>query len=73
MSQPNGLLNMARAVAGALPFVSRGSTLPARTVTVSGLTIDPKNVAEYAAVTGLQFGDTVPLTYPFALTFPTMM
>ncbi|MCX8560373.1 MaoC/PaaZ C-terminal domain-containing protein [Mycolicibacterium mucogenicum] len=73
MSQPNGLLNMARAVAGALPFVSRGSTLPARTVTVSGLTIDPKNVAEYAAVTGLRFGDTVPLTYPFALTFPTMM
>ena len=47
MSQPNGLVNMARAVAGALPFVSRGSTLPARTVTVSGLTIDPKNVAEY--------------------------
>ena len=73
MSQPNGLVNMARAVAGALPFVSRGSTLPARTVTVSGLTIDPKNVAEYAAVTGLRFGDTVPLTYPFALTFPTVM
>ena len=73
MSQPSGLVNMARAVAGALPFVSRGSTLPARTVTVSGLTIDPKNVAEYAAVTGLRFGDTVPLTYPFALTFPTMM
>ena len=31
MSQPSGLVNMARAVAGALPFVSRGSTLPART------------------------------------------
>ncbi|MGB8405394.1 MAG: MaoC/PaaZ C-terminal domain-containing protein [Mycobacterium sp.] len=73
MSQPNGLLNMARAVAGALPFVSRGNTLPNRTVKVSGLTIDPTNVAEYAAVTGLRFGDTVPLTYPFALTFPTMM
>ena len=24
-------------------------------------------------VTGLRFGDAVPLTYPFALTFPTMM
>jgi acyl dehydratase len=30
-------------------------------------------VADYAAVTGLRYGDTVPLTYPFALTFPTMM
>jgi len=30
-------------------------------------------VAEYAAVTGLRFGDTVPLTYPFALTFPSVM
>lgn len=64
---------MVRAVAGALPFVPRSGTLPDRTVTVSGLRIDPTNVAEYAAVTGLRFGDTVPLTYPFALTFPTMM
>ncbi|MBJ7385644.1 MAG: dehydratase, partial [Mycolicibacterium sp.] len=27
----------------------------------------------YANVTGLRFGDTVPLTYPFALTFPSVM
>lgn len=73
MSQPNGLLNMARAVVGALPFVPRNGTLPDRTVRVPGLRIDPTNVAEYAAVTGLRFGDTVPLTYPFALTFPTVM
>lgn len=73
MSQPNGLLNMARAVVGALPFVPRGNTLPTRTVKAPGLRIDPANVAAYAAVTGLRFGDTVPLTYPFALTFPTMM
>lgn len=72
-TQPNGLLNMARAVAGALPVVKRGDTLPTRTATVGELTIDPANVADYAAVTGLRFGDTVPLTYPFALTFPTMM
>jgi acyl dehydratase len=71
--QPNGLLNLARAAAGALPFVPRGGALPDRTVTVDGLAIDPANVAAYAAVTGLRFGDTVPLTYPFALTFPTMM
>jgi acyl dehydratase len=71
--QPSGRRNLLRAVAGALPFVPRGESLPERTLTVDELAIDPGNVAEYAAVTGLQFGDTVPLTYPFALTFPTVM
>ncbi|GAB3229429.1 MaoC/PaaZ C-terminal domain-containing protein [Mycolicibacterium hippocampi] len=64
---------MLRAAAGALPFVPRDDTLPGRTLTVAELPIDPANVAEYANVTGLRFGDTVPLTYPFALTFPTVM
>ncbi|MGE2722527.1 MaoC/PaaZ C-terminal domain-containing protein [Mycolicibacterium celeriflavum] len=73
VSQPSGLMNLARAAAGALPFVPRGETLPERTLSVEDLTIDPENVAAYAAVTGLRFGDTVPLTYPFALTFPTLM
>ncbi|MBV8861794.1 MAG: dehydratase [Mycobacterium sp.] len=73
MTQPSGLKNMLRAAAGALPFVPRGDHLPTRTVTVDDLSIDRANVAEYAAVTGLRYGDTVPLTYPFALTFPTMM
>jgi acyl dehydratase len=73
VTQPSGLRNMLRAAAGALPFVPRGGQLPARTVTVDELPIDRANVAEYAEVTGLRYGDTVPLTYPFALTFPTMM
>ena len=73
MTQPSGLRNMARAAAGALPFISRAGTVPSRKVTIDELAIDPANVAEYAAVTGLQFGDTVPLTYPFALTFPSVM
>jgi acyl dehydratase len=69
---------MLRAAVGAVPVVSRafgsrGDALPDRTATVEALTIDPANVAAYAAVTGLRFGDTLPLTYPFALTFPTMM
>lgn len=64
---------MALAAAGALPFVSRGNTLPDRTVSIGELCIDPANVAEYAAVTGLRFGDALPLTYPFALTFPSVM
>lgn len=72
-TQPSGLMNLVRAAAGALPFVPRGDSLPDRTLTVEDLSIDPQNVAAYAAVTGLRFGDTVPLTYPFALTFPTVM
>lgn len=67
---------MLRAAAGALPLVgSRGRSdqLPNRTVRVEELAIDPANVAEYASVTGLRYGNNVPLTYPFALTFPALM
>ena len=73
MTQPSGLKNMLRAAAGALPFVPRGGQLPDRTVTVDEFPIDRTNVAEYAEVTGLRYADAVPLTYPFALTFPTVM
>jgi acyl dehydratase len=73
VTQPSGLRNMLRAAAGALPFVPRGGKLPVRTVTVDELPIDRANVAEYAEVTGLRYADAVPLTYPFALTFPTIM
>ena len=72
-NRPSGLKNMLAAVAGALPLVPRGDRLPDTTLTVPELAIDPANVAAYAAVTGLRFGDTVPLTYPFVLTFPTAM
>jgi acyl dehydratase len=73
VTHPSGLKNMLRAAAGSLPFVPRNDQLPTRTVTVDELPIDRANVAAYAAVTGLRFGDAVPLTYPFALTFPTVM
>jgi acyl dehydratase len=73
VTQPSGLRNLLRAAAGAMPFVPRSDTLPERTLTVEDLSIDSANVAAYAAVTGMRFGDTVPLTYPFALTFPTVM
>ncbi len=71
--QPNGLMNLVRAAAGALPLIPRGDTLPNRTLSVDELAIDRSNVAAYCALTGLRYGDTVPLTYPFALTFPTVM
>jgi acyl dehydratase len=73
VNQPSGLRNMLRAAAGALPVVPRGDQLPNRTVTVEELPIDHTNVAAYAAVTGLRYGNNVPLTYPFALTFPSVM
>ncbi|BBZ01256.1 dehydratase [Mycolicibacterium chitae] len=69
----SSLVNMARAAIGALPLIPRGDALPERTLTVTDLAIDRDNVAAYAAVTGLRFRDTVPVTYPFALTFPTVM
>jgi acyl dehydratase len=71
--QGSGLMNMLRAAAGALPLIPRGDTLPKRTLRVPEMVIDRTNVAAYAAVTGLRFADTVPLTYPFTLTFPTVM
>jgi acyl dehydratase len=73
VNQPSGLRNMLRAAAGALPVVPRNDQLPNRTVTVEELPIDHTNVAAYASVTGLRYGNNVPLTYPFALTFPSVM
>lgn len=70
---PSGVRNLLRAAAGALPFIRRSDQLPDRSLAVKGVAIDPGHVAEYAAATGLRFGDAVPLTYPFALTFPTVM
>ena len=64
---------MIRAAAGALPLIPRGEHLPEKTLTVSDVAIDRDNVAKYAALTGLRYADTIPLTYPFALTFPTVM
>lgn len=67
------LLNMARAAVGALPLIPRGDRLPHRTLTVEDLAIDKANVAAYCELTGLRYRDTVPLTYPFALTFPIVL
>lgn len=69
----SGLRNMARAAVGALPFIARGDRLPERAPAVAELAIDRSNVAAYAAATGLRYGENVPLTYPFVLTFPTVM
>lgn len=68
-----GLVSLARAAVGGLPFIPRGDRLPDRVVRVDERPIDRAHVAAYAAVTGLRYADAVPLTYPFVLTFPTVM
>jgi len=73
-SSPSVLDVYSRAVLSALPVVgAKGGTLPDDTLVLRGLRVDPDNLAEYAKVCGLTFGDTLPLTYPFMLTFPVVM
>ncbi|MFI5714699.1 MaoC family dehydratase [Nocardia sp. NPDC051750] len=57
-----------------LPFVSgRKPVIPDREVRLDGLRVDPEHLAAYCRATGLRFGDTLPLTYPFVITFPMVM
>lgn len=73
--QPGALDNYARAALSALPFAkpSGRRSLPTETLALSGLRVDHDNLASYANVCGLRFGDTLPITYPFTLVFPTVM
>ena len=63
-----------RAVLGALPVVgASGDSLPDDVLVLRSLKVDPDNLAEYTKVCGLRFGDMLPVTYPFILTFPIVM
>lgn len=71
----NGSLYV-KAALGAVPLPlvsSRKSTIPDREVRLDGFRVDPEHLAAYCAATGLRFGDTLPLTYPFIITFPLVM
>lgn len=73
-ASPSVLDIYSRAVLSAFPVVgAKGGTLPDDTLVLRGLRVDPDNLAEYAKVCGLTFGDTLPVTYPFMLTFPLVM
>ena len=62
------------AALGALPFLgSKSTTAPSTVYELRGLRVDPDNLAAYSRATGLRFGDTLPVTYPFTLVFPTVM
>ncbi|MEU7767076.1 MaoC/PaaZ C-terminal domain-containing protein [Nocardia sp. NPDC049190] len=63
-----------KAALGAVPLLSsRKSTVPDRAVQLDGVRVDPDHLAAYCRATGLRFGDALPLTYPFILTFPLAM
>lgn len=67
-----------RAALGSLPIPGigaqkSGTSVPGHTLALRNNRIDRENLARYARVTGLRFGDTLPITYPFTLLFPTVM
>ncbi|WP_167479924.1 MaoC family dehydratase [Nocardia arthritidis] len=65
-----------KAALGALPvplLSARKSTLPDRVIRLDGLKVDPDHLAAYCHATGLRFGDALPLTFPFILSFPLAM
>lgn len=65
-----------KAALGALPvpgLSSRPSTLPDRVVQLQGLKVDVDHLSAYCRATGLRFNDSLPLTYPFILSFPLAM
>ncbi|QXQ16065.1 dehydratase [Skermania piniformis] len=55
------------------PLSRRRTALPERTAELTGLRVDRDNLADYTRACGLRFGDTLPITYPFTLTFPVIM
>ncbi|TQF69166.1 dehydratase [Rhodococcus spelaei] len=74
--QPSTLDIYARAALGSLPVVGKSGgrrSLPEQTLALKGLRVDTDNLAAYTRVCGLRFGDTLPITYPFTLVFPTVM
>jgi acyl dehydratase len=71
---PNTLGLYARAAKASLPVIGNsGSSLPNTVVELAGVKIDTENLAAYCSVTGLRLSDSLPLTYPFTLTFPLAM
>ncbi|MGF6882130.1 acyl dehydratase [Nocardia sp. GAS34] len=65
-----------KAALGAVPLPmlsARSSRIPDRAVELTGQTIDADNLAAYSHATGQRFGDSLPVTYPFVLAFPTVM
>ena len=71
---PNNSNLYLQAALGAVPLVAaRKTAIPDREVRLDGYRVEPEHLAAYCKATGLRFGDTLPLTYPFVITFPLVM
>lgn len=71
---PSMLSGYAKAALGALPLPGGGGkALPRRRLTIENHRVDTAELAEYTAACGLRLGSTLPLTYGFVLTFPSVM
>ena len=73
---PNLLAQYGRAALGSVPVLGGnrdGESMPTKGVEVSGVRVDPANLAAYARVCELRLADELPLTYPFTLAFPLSM
>ena len=73
---PNLLAQYGKAALGSIPILGGkrdGKSMPAKGVEVSGVRVDPANLAAYARVCDLRLTDELPLTYPFTLAFPLSM
>ncbi|HEY9315929.1 MaoC/PaaZ C-terminal domain-containing protein [Williamsia sp.] len=68
-----------RAVTAMLPVVGKSGRVPAdavlpdRTLRLQDVKVDLDQLRDYCASTGQQYGDTLPLTFPFVLQFPLVM
>lgn len=72
-SQLGMLGNYSRAAVGMLPIGGGSTSVPDRALALEGLRVDVANLAAYNQVCGLRLGDTLPLTYGFVLSFPSVM
>lgn len=68
-----GLYLKAAVGAVPLPGKSKPKNLPETVMEIDGLSIDTKNLSDYAKVTGLRLADALPVTYPFTLTTPLVV
>ncbi|MGL4306646.1 MAG: MaoC/PaaZ C-terminal domain-containing protein [Mycobacteriaceae bacterium] len=73
--QPKSSATYLKAIMGMLPTAQakRRKDVSDKTLTLNNFKVDLDNLASYTAVTGLRLSDTLPLTYPFILGFPTVM
>lgn len=70
---PNLMSEYGNAARDLLPVVGtkrRATGDPTTSFGVRGVTLDPAHVAAYTQATGLRLGNTLPLTYPYVLSFP---